>query len=95
MLALSPCRLSLTFLTLLARVACAPARMVPQGISSFLWNLYSYGQAECGDWAMWKCVFGHSKFLGCVAILAVRSRFKTVLEMRIYTYIIAKSHYLV
>lgn len=21
---------------------------------------------------MWKCVFGHSKFLGCVAILAVR-----------------------
>lgn len=43
-----------------------------QGISSFLWNLYSYGQAECGEWAMWKCVFGHSKFLGCTAILAVR-----------------------
>ncbi|CAM9670968.1 unnamed protein product [Pylaiella littoralis] len=40
------------------------------GISSFLWNLYSYGQAECGDWAMWKCVFGRSKFLGCTAILA-------------------------
>lgn len=42
-----------------------------QGISSFLWNLYSYGQAECGEWAMWRCVFGHSKFLGCTAILAV------------------------
>eukprot|EP00903_Cladosiphon_okamuranus_P009592 g9131.t1 len=40
------------------------------GISSFLWNLYSYGQAECGHWAIWKCVFGHSKFLGCTAIMA-------------------------
>lgn len=51
----------------------SPARQsLPQGISSFLYNLYSYGQAECGDWAMWKCVFGHSKFLGCVGILAVR-----------------------
>ncbi|CAM9376033.1 unnamed protein product [Ectocarpus sp. 12 AP-2014] len=40
------------------------------GISSFLWNLYSYGQAECGEWTMWRCVFGHSKFLGCTAILA-------------------------
>lgn len=45
-----------------------------QGISSFLWNLYSFGEAECGPWSMWTCVFGHSKFLGCTAILGVRKR---------------------
>lgn len=30
---------------------------------------------------MWKCVFGHSKFLGCTAILAVRKLMTTSLAV--------------
>lgn len=45
-------------------------------MSSFLWNVSSYGGAERAHWGIVTGVFERSKFLGSMGILAVRRQAK-------------------